>query len=105
MFSIFHVVLDTGTEEVHVKTLTGKTVTLQNLSKDSTISELKSMLYDKEGIPHDQQKLIIRGKQTEDERTLGYYGKYYIDITYLINPIVLRKAKIAFNFGLSECSR
>ena len=27
------------------------------------------------------------------------------DKTYVLNPTALRKAKIAYNFGLSECIR
>ena len=31
--------------------------------------------------------------------------KAYTEIGAVVNPIVLRKAKIAYNFGLSECNR
>ena len=61
-----------------VKTLTGKTVTIPTLTQSSTVEELKAMIQDKEGIPPDQQRLIIRGLQAQDDHTLEQYGMYLI---------------------------
>ena len=85
--------------QIFVKTLTGKTVTL-DVKSNETIENLKLQFQAKEGTPPDQQRMIFAGKQIEDHRTLADYAIPHQAIIHL----VLRLRGMISTFTSSDTS-
>ena len=59
---------------IFVKTLTGKTITIEVNDTEELVSYIKEKIKDKEGIPPHEQRLIYAGKQLEDKEPLSLYN-------------------------------
>lgn len=72
--------------QVFVKTLTGKTYTI-DVEPDILVKALKEMVQELEGVPPCEQRLVCYGRQLEDERCIKSYNIRHEDSIHLITHI------------------
>lgn len=68
---------------IYVKTLTGKTITIETESGD-TIRSVKEKILAEEKIEVSQQRLLFKNTEMEDTEILNHYGLYEEATVYLV---------------------
>ena len=69
---------------VYAKTITGYTISLDNIKPGSMVGALKRKIRDKIHIPLDQQRLIFLDTELEDDQTLWAYNIVHESTVYLV---------------------
>ena len=92
--------------QIFVKTLTGKTITLE-VEPSASIYNVKQLIQSREGIPPDQQKLTFNSTELEDGKTLEYYSIQKESILHLVlrlrgNPLKNGNIDFYMTSGLTE---
>lgn len=58
--------------QIFIKTYTGKTITADVFSSDF-VKRVRDIIFEKQGVPQNQQRLMYAGKQLEDGFRLSHY--------------------------------
>ena len=82
--STLHLVRNlSGRLQIFVKTMTGKTITLE-VELSDTIESVKAQIEEMQGTPPDEQRLIFGGRQLENGRILSDYGTIKNACTFVL---------------------
>ena len=76
-------------EQIFVKTLTGKTITV-TLKFADTVRVVKAQVSEKTGVPDWQQRLIFQGKQLCDDQEFFAYGIQKESTLHVVSPLLGR---------------